>query len=69
MEVVTALFFSIMYIQMKWIIGNVGWEVSPFVVELDLGEIKCPLAVDLYKMRGKKSVNLKYLRDECFTIS
>ncbi len=54
MEVVTALFFSIMYIQMKWIIGNVGWEVSPFVVELDLGEIKCPLAVDYIKCVGKK---------------
>lgn len=58
MEIVTALFFYIMYIQIKWIIENVGWEVSPFVVELDLGRTKCLLAVDLYKRRGKKSLSL-----------
>ncbi len=62
MEVVTALFFYIvMYVQMKWIIENVGWEVTPSVVELDLARSKCLLAVDYMKgveLRSKKKMKI-----------
>lgn len=60
-----ALFFCIdMYVQMKWIIENAGWEVSPSVDELDLGTSKCMLTVDCKKGVELRRENLKCIHDE-----
>lgn len=53
-----------MYVQMKLIIENAGWEVSPSVDELDLGTSKCMLTVDCKKGVELRRENLKCIHDE-----